>query len=327
MQNIDVSIVIPTHNRINLLKKTLDSLFEQTYPASKYEIIVCDDNSNDNTEEVIREIIKETKHNLKYLKIKSDIKGPAKVRNAGILNSSGSIVGFTDDDCTVPKNWIEMAVKCFKEHSDICGVSGAVVTKGDCRNHKFKIPRKVSVFQEDGSYVTSNIFYKKQVLLDVGCFDVQMRYLEDIELGWRVEKIGKIMFNPAILVHHKLFCLSLRDYSKKMRFIEYWVLMFSKHTEHLKKERLIFNRINHKRTFYTIFMIMSILFYPFDENIFYLLLIMTIITYLWAYVMIDTKLVKYPVRILKFPIYAVLDTLRLVYSIKGSVKAKFIMFY
>lgn len=327
MQNIDVSVVVPTYNRVSLLKKTIKSLFEQTYPANKYEIIVCDDNSKDNTEEMIQNIIKETSHNLKYIKIESDIKGPAKVRNAGILNSSGSIIGFTDDDCVVPNNWIELAVECFKENEGICGLSGTVITPGNCKRDKFKIPHRVTVLHEDGSYVTSNIFYKKEVLLNAGCFDVEMRYLEDIELGWRVEKIGKIMFKPELLVKHNLFCLSLIDYLKKLKFIEYWVIMYSKHPEHRKKDNLILNRMKHKRTFYTIFLVLSMLFYLFDKNISHHFLIITTLVYLWSYVAIDAKIIRYPLRIMKFPAYTILGLVRFIYSIKGSVKAKYIMFY
>jgi glycosyltransferase involved in cell wall biosynthesis len=107
--------VIPTHNRSSSLKETLESLFAQTYPANKYEILVCDDNSSDNTEEVVKEIMQNTQYNLKYIKVKSKIKGPGKVRNAGINQSSGNIIGFTDDDCIVSKKWIETAVECFKK--------------------------------------------------------------------------------------------------------------------------------------------------------------------------------------------------------------------
>lgn len=327
MQDIDVTIVIPTYNRANLLIKTLNSLFEQTYLAERYEIIVCDDNSKDNTEEVVQNIIKKTKHNLKYIKVKSDMKGPAKVRNSGIRNSSGTIIGFTDDDCVVSKKWIETAVKFFEEHNDICGVSGIVITEGNCKNNKFKIPQKMNILHGDRSYVAANIFYKKQVLLDVGCFDEEMRYLEDIELGWRVEEIGKIMFSPELLVKHHLFCLSIPDYLRKQRFVEYWVLMHSKHPEHKKRDNLIFNCINHRRTFYTFFLIMTILFGSLNKNIFYLFLILTITSYLWSHVVIDTKFSRYPLRVLKFPIHVTLDLFRFIYSVKGSIRAKIIMFY
>ena len=222
MHGIEVSIVIPTYNRAASLKETVESLFAQTYPANKYEIIVCDDeNSSDNTEEIVKELMNKTQHNLKYIKVKSEIKGPATARNAGINNSLGEIIGFTDDDCIVSKNWIETAVKCFKKHKEICGVYGTVTTVGDCKNKKFTIPRRVDVLSDDGSYVTPNVFYKKNVLLEVGLFDTDMRYLEDIELGWRVKKKGPIIFEPSLHVNHKILCASIKTYLRRLKNTEY----------------------------------------------------------------------------------------------------------
>jgi len=59
IMSVKVSIVIPTFNRKESLKKTLESLFNQTYPKDKYEIIVCDDNkSTDGTEGMVKELMK-----------------------------------------------------------------------------------------------------------------------------------------------------------------------------------------------------------------------------------------------------------------------------
>ncbi|WP_292465074.1 glycosyltransferase family A protein [Methanolobus sp.] len=323
---IRVSIVIPTYNRSSSLRQTVDSLLQQTFPIKNYEIIICDDSSKDDTAAVVKEIINRTNHNIKYLKVQSPLKGPGKVRNAGINVSSGSIIGFTDDDCVVSSNWIEDAVKTFNLNENICGVSGAVITEGRCQS-KFKIPRKVTVLSDEGSYVTSNIFYKKYVLLEAGCFDVSMRYLEDIELGWRVEKVGPIMFNPSLLVKHKLFCMSFKDYLKKMSFIEYWVLMYKKHPEHRKKDQLLFGRINNKRLFYVIFTLLGIISYPLIVELSYLFSGCALISYIFTYVAYDKNVSQYALRILKLPINFFMDFLRFIYSMKASIKNNFFMFY
>ncbi|WP_187151783.1 glycosyltransferase [Methanosarcina siciliae] len=320
MQDIEVSIVIPTKNRVNSLKKTLESLFVQTYPANKYEIIVCDDNSSDNTEETVKELMRKTQHNLRYTKVISKIEGPAKVRNAGINQSSGKIIGFTDDDCIVSKDWIEIAVECFKKHKEACGVYGTVTTVGDCKNKKFSISRRVDVSKDNGSYVTPNVFYKKQVLLDVGLFDTDMRYMQDIELGWRIRKKGPIIFEQSLRVNHRILCASVKTYLKRLKRTEYWVLMYSKHPEHLKEDNLILGHLYNKSPIYVISIFFTFGLLLLRSKLIMLFIIATIGAYLWAHVFVDGSYKKYPTRLAMFPRYSVTDIIRFAYSLKASIK-------
>lgn len=321
MDKIEISIVIPTFNRANSLKETLESLFVQTCPANKYEIIVCDDeNSSDNTEEIVKELMSKTQHNLKYIKVKSEIKGPATARNAGIKNSLGKIIGFTDDDCIVSEKWIETAIKCFEKNKEICGVYGTVTTVGNCKNKKYTIPRRVDVESNDGSYVTPNVFYKKSVLLNVGLFDTDMRYLEDIELGWRVKKKGPIIFEPSLHVNHKMLCASIKTYLGRLKTTEYQVLMYSKHKENMKKDSLILGHFYKVNPIYVISAFLCFASLLLESNLLILFLTTTLITYLWAHVFTDTDFKKYPIRLILFPWYTVRDLIRLSYSVKASIK-------
>jgi len=327
MQDIKVSIVIPTKNRANSLKETLESLFVQTYPANKYEIIVCDDNSSDNTEEIVKELMYGTQHNLKYIKVKSKIEGPAKVRNAGINQSLGEIIGFTDDDCIVSKDWIEVAVECFKKHNEACGAYGTVITVGDCKNKKFAISRRVDVPSDNGSYVTPNIFYKKQALLDVGLFDTDMRYMQDIELGWRIKKKGPVIFEQSLRVNHKILCASVKTYLRRLKRTEYWVLMYSKHPEHMREDNLILGHLYNKSPIYVLSIIFTSSLLIIGSKLLILFIIVTIVAYLWAHVFVDTNYKKYPVRILMFPRYTVTDFIRFIYSLKASIRYKCVVLF
>jgi glycosyltransferase involved in cell wall biosynthesis len=327
MRDIEISIVIPTFNRSSSLKETLESLFAQTYPANKFEILVCDDNSSDNTEEVVKELMQNTQHNLKYIKVKSKIKGPGKVRNAGINQSSGKIIGFTDDDCIVSKKWIETAVECFINNNEICGVCGTVTTIGDCKNKRFTIPRRVDILSDSGSYVTSTVFYKKDVLLEVGSFDTDMRYWEDIELGWRVKKKGPILFEPSLHVNHKVHCASISSYFRRFKHIEYWVLMYSKHPEQIKEDKLILGHFYNKGPIYLISALLCLISFILASKLFILFFIMTIGTYLWAHVFVDSNFKKYPNRLISFPRYSIADIIKLTYSLKASMKYKFLVLF
>lgn len=102
-----VSIIIPTHNRADIVCETIDSIFAQSY--TKIELIVVDDNSTDDTEEVIKKKQIESKlYDFRY--IKSDRKGGCAARNIGIIHCRGEYIQFFDDDDIMSENHIEKKV-------------------------------------------------------------------------------------------------------------------------------------------------------------------------------------------------------------------------
>ncbi|MCX3067002.1 glycosyltransferase family 2 protein [Cetobacterium somerae] len=92
MNNEYVSIVIPTYNRDYSLKKAIMSILNQTY--QKFELIIVDDNSQDNTEAIVKTILD---CRIKYIKLDKN-SGANKARNIGVKNSKYNIVAFHDSD-------------------------------------------------------------------------------------------------------------------------------------------------------------------------------------------------------------------------------------
>ena len=88
----DISVIIPTFNRANFLKKAIESVLSQTYQG--FELIVVDDGSTDNTYEIVSEF----KNNIVYIKQKNI--GAASARNTGIKRAKNKFLAFLDsDDC------------------------------------------------------------------------------------------------------------------------------------------------------------------------------------------------------------------------------------
>jgi glycosyltransferase involved in cell wall biosynthesis len=106
-----VSVIVPTYNRASLLKRLLESLREQTYPADKFEVLVVDDGSTDETPQVVEEFARSAPFAVRYFR--QPRKGPAAARNLGIQQSRGEIVAFVDSDVTVAKDWLTNAVHYF----------------------------------------------------------------------------------------------------------------------------------------------------------------------------------------------------------------------
>lgn len=193
-----ISVVIPTHNRKKLLKRTIESLISQTLSKSESEIIIVDDGSTDRTEEYVKNTIKKSRVKIKYIR-NAISKGPAAVRNIGIKNASGKILAFTDDDCVPDKDWLENALAYFN-NKKVVGVEGLTYSKKKHGNAPVRLRREHYL----AGYMTCNMFYRKDVLIRVGLFDETFgRPLrEDTDIAWRVIEEGEIPFAKDVRVYH-----------------------------------------------------------------------------------------------------------------------------
>ena len=125
--NFDVSVVISTYNRADVLPHALDSLLQQGPPGLRYEIIVVDNNSTDFTRAVLESFIARGCPNVRYLF--EPKQGLAYGRNTGILASQAPIIAFTDDDVTVAPDWIATLKRTLDEHPEADCVGGRVLPR------------------------------------------------------------------------------------------------------------------------------------------------------------------------------------------------------
>jgi len=122
-----VSIIIPTYNRSSSLGMTLDSCINLTYPKDKYEIIVADNNSSDNTKAIVEEWKLKSDVSIKY--ILEERQGAHFARNTAAKHSEGEILYYTDDDMLADKNLLTNIVKVFDMDYNIAIVGGKVLPK------------------------------------------------------------------------------------------------------------------------------------------------------------------------------------------------------
>jgi glycosyltransferase involved in cell wall biosynthesis len=123
---MDISLIICTYNRAQLLKETIDSFFQMEIPKdTSYELIIVDNNSSDETKTVVNEFIKGNPHKIRY--IYESKQGLNYARNRGIIESSGEIIAFTDDDIEFDKDWIKEILKTFKDFPDAWSMGGKII--------------------------------------------------------------------------------------------------------------------------------------------------------------------------------------------------------
>src|SRR4030095_2355410 len=118
--NPKVSIIIPTFNRARLIMETIESILDQTY--SNWEIIIIDDGSNDDTEDMILQLKNERIHFIKAGRI--GIGG--KIKNIGLGKASGELIAFNDSDDLWDKTKLEKQVDALRQYPE----AGFCLTNG-----------------------------------------------------------------------------------------------------------------------------------------------------------------------------------------------------
>jgi len=104
-----VSIIMPAYNAENTIKNTIESILNQNY--DNYEIIVVDDGSTDNTQNIVKNI---DNSKIKYFKLETN-KGVSNARNFGIEKATGNYIMFIDSDDLYLDTMIEKMVNGIKE--------------------------------------------------------------------------------------------------------------------------------------------------------------------------------------------------------------------
>ena len=170
------SVIVPTYNRLPLLRRAVESLVRQTLTDS--EIIVVNDGSTDGTDEYLTSMA--TTGTIKYLKQHN--LGPAAARNAGLRQASGSYIAYTDDDCVVPAHWLRRFHDVF-ENSKV-DILGGVVRNCVADDMYAGISQEITnhfvqVLGAGGGstpFLTSNnIAYRRETLKKAGGFDERFR--------------------------------------------------------------------------------------------------------------------------------------------------------
>ena len=210
-----VSVVIPTLNRAEILSTTIDLIEQQTASTDSYEVLVIDNNSKDHTQEVLAQKAAKYPNLRSFMQLR---KGAAPTRNVGIREALGDIILFIDDDILAEPNLIENHLKYHAENPG-SSVIGTVTSPWEDSHEPFlRYLRDQGIFNPysitcnrpmDFSYYhTGNVSTSRKVLQEVGGFDEGFFVygMEDIELGYRLEKSGcRMTPGPEARARHQYF--------------------------------------------------------------------------------------------------------------------------
>lgn len=200
---VDVSVVVPTHDRPAGLARLLDALRRQTLTPERFEVIVVDDGSQQPVSIEVNGL------QLRVMRHERP-RGPAAARNAGWREARADTVAFIDDDCAPEAGWLEAVLRAADGQRTV--VQGAIAAMPDQVRHP--LSHTIEVGGPTILFISANIAYPRSLLAELGGFDERLKRAgEDADLGARATKAGaRLRFAPDALVYHDVRDLSLVEH-------------------------------------------------------------------------------------------------------------------
>ena len=235
----EISVVVPTYNRLETLAPVLPTLLAQDLAPSEFEVLVCDSNSTDGTAEFLAKMHEEHP-NVRHLR--GAYSGRAAARNAGIDAAQGEVVLFNDSDIFASPDLLSQHLRHHRARRKIAVVGLEVQVKDYADYlHKRDHPSERGSLHKPTRkklpwlyFLTGNASVRREDLMRVGRFDESFTGYghEDLELGYRLERAGvTILYEPNAINYH---CQDVPhdDQKEKMRLAgRSTVRFFRKHPD------------------------------------------------------------------------------------------------
>lgn len=210
----EVTYLVVCFNSEKYIAKCINSILNQSH--KNYEIIVIDNNSQDNTVSIVKNLAMENEK-IKLISNQSNV-GYGNAITMAIGNSKGEFIAILNDDVSLDLEWTINLLKIFRTDEKIMSVSGmvlfpngelqsaggmmdkygAVVQKESKIFHERKI-KSASLFYNDGS-----AFIIRRKILDEVSFDPKLfLYYEDVDFSWKIRMLGyRIEYTSEAIVYH-----------------------------------------------------------------------------------------------------------------------------
>lgn len=208
----EISVIIPTHNRRDLLASVLAAISRQDYPLDRIEVIVVADACQDGTEKMVKELASSTSFNLKVLS--HEARSAAATRNLGAGHACGELLIFLDDDILVNPGFIRAHADGRHPRRVVLGYSKPVLPNKPTLwgynarlwwEDAFRAMRTPGYRFTYRDFFSGNVSMANELFRESGGFDISISgRLEDYELGFRLIKSGaQFHFEPRALGYHQ----------------------------------------------------------------------------------------------------------------------------
>jgi GT2 family glycosyltransferase len=207
----NVTIIVPTCNRLARLKKVLAAIEGQTYPLDDMDVVVVSDGSTDGTDDYLR-ALRTPLHLTAHFQPNQ---GVAATRNRALQAATGKYVLFVDDDVVAAPDLVEQHMATHQREGEGAVVLGPYLVPPDAQQEpwvrwEFAVLGKQYADMVEGrwaptarQFYTGNMSVAWHYIIEAGGFDPAFRRAEDVELGYRLAAMGlRFIFNPAAVGYH-----------------------------------------------------------------------------------------------------------------------------
>jgi glycosyltransferase involved in cell wall biosynthesis len=217
-----ISVIICSYNRAPYIINAIDSLYRQTLSKQAFEVFVVDNNSTDNTQELVDRYIAEHPHfNCVYVTERRQ--GASFARNTGAAFAQGELLCFMDDDAVAEPHFLERIQTFFNTHAHAAGLGGRIIPKYvpaepawmsyyvSSLVGNFDYSPDVTVFKPGKFPLESNMVVLKSCFEAIGGFNTALPGVvgtlriggEGKDFFLRLQELGKeIYYDPSVIVHH-----------------------------------------------------------------------------------------------------------------------------
>jgi glycosyltransferase involved in cell wall biosynthesis len=211
----ELSVIICTYNRDKFIATALNSLKNQTFAKEKYEIIIVNNNSTDNTETICKQFQKDN-DDLNITYVIEQNHGLSFARNKGIEVSDAPLIAYIDDDAIARNDFVEILLKSFKTFPDYGAIGGKVIPiypTGQepiwMSRYLWGIVSKVDYGDKTKPFskkfpVGCNMAFRKELFKTYGGFNTDLVYRgDDKYVFYKLKRYNiKILYVPDVFVFH-----------------------------------------------------------------------------------------------------------------------------
>ena len=197
-----ISIVVSVRNGKHFAAACVESLLQQDYPKSRHEIIVVDNCSTDGVQDFLK------RYDIRVLSAPLALGGGVG-RNAGIRESKGDLIAITDIDCVAHPSWLHHLAEDWgnPRYGGFVGPIVGTQTGNPIQEWMEQFyNQELNLKNTDFPLVqTANAAYRRSLFEQIGGFDENLTWWEDVEFSWRMKArtAFEYKFKPGAIVYHQ----------------------------------------------------------------------------------------------------------------------------
>ena len=207
-----VSFVIPAKNEAQLIGQCLDAINSLTYDPGRYECIVVDNGSVDDTAKIAKQ---------KGAKVLTLAEGTiSALRNCGAKQAQGEYLAFLDADCVIDRQWLTQALRHFDDPRVGCAGSHPGIPEESTWVQKawHLQNSKTSAVQAVDWLPSMNMLVKKKAFVDCGGFNESLITCEDVDFCYRLKRTYKSVSDSGIKSVHFGEAKTVSEFFRKERW-------------------------------------------------------------------------------------------------------------